>query len=60
MTKPTLIRNAKLIDPAKSKVEDGAILFADKILDVGAVSSAPDGADSTTPSTDPSTAEVTR
>ena len=45
MTKPTLIRNAKLIDPAKSKVEDGAILFTDKILDVGAVSSAPDGAD---------------
>jgi dihydroorotase len=45
MTKPTLIRNAKLIDPAKSKVETGAILFADKILDVGAVTSAPDGAE---------------
>lgn len=45
MTRPTLIRNAKLIDPVKSKVEDGAILFADKILDVGAVSSAPDGAE---------------
>lgn len=45
MTKPTLIKNAKLIDPAKSKVEDGAILFDDKILDVGAVTSAPDGAE---------------
>lgn len=45
MTKPTLIRNAKLIDPAKSKVETGAILFADKILDIGAVTSAPDGAE---------------
>ncbi len=45
MTKLTLIKNAKLIDPAKDKVEDGAILFADKILDVGAVASAPDGAD---------------
>jgi len=45
MTKPTLIRNARLIDPAKNKVEDGAILFADKILDVGAIASAPDGAD---------------
>jgi dihydroorotase len=45
MTKPTLITNAKLIDPAKSKVEDGAILFDDKILDVGAVNSAPEGAD---------------
>ena len=43
-TKPTLIKNARLIDPAKSKVEDGAILFADTILDVGAVSSAPEGA----------------
>lgn len=42
--KPTLIRNAKLIDPAKDKVSDGAILFADKVLDIGAVSSAPDGA----------------
>ncbi len=45
MTRPTLIANAKLIDPAKNKVEDGAILFADKILDVGAVPSAPDGAE---------------
>jgi dihydroorotase len=45
MTKPTLIRNAKLIDPAKNKVEAGAILFTDKILDVGAVTSAPDGAE---------------
>lgn len=45
MTKPTLITNAKLIDPAKSKVEAGAILFTDKILDVGAVTSAPDGAE---------------
>jgi dihydroorotase len=45
MTRPTLIRNARLIDPAKNKVEDGAILFAEKILDIGAVSSAPDGAE---------------
>jgi dihydroorotase len=45
MTKPTLIKNAKLIDPAKNTVEDGAILFADTILDVGAVGSAPDGAE---------------
>ncbi len=45
MTRPTLITNAKLIDPAKSKIEDGAILFADKILDIGAVSGAPDGAE---------------
>lgn len=45
MTKPVLIKNAKLIDPAKDKVEDGAILFDAKILDVGAVSSAPDGAE---------------
>jgi dihydroorotase len=45
VTKPTLIKNAKLIDPAKDKISDGAILFADKILDVGAVSSAPDGAE---------------
>jgi len=43
--RPTLITNAKLIDPAKNKVEDGAILFADKILDIGAVSSAPEGAE---------------
>jgi dihydroorotase len=43
--RPTLIKNAKLVDPAKIKVEDGAILFADTILDVGAVSSAPDGAE---------------
>lgn len=45
MTKPTLIRNARLIDPGKNAVEDGAILFDDKILDVGTVSSAPDGAE---------------
>ncbi len=45
MTRPTLIKNAKLIDPAKNKVEAGAILFDDKIIDVGAVSSAPDGAE---------------
>lgn len=45
MTRPTLITNAKLIDPAKSTVETGAILFDDAILDVGAVSSAPDGAE---------------
>jgi len=45
VTKPTLIKNAKLIDPAKDKVSDGAILFAEKILDVGAVTSAPDGAE---------------
>ncbi len=45
MTKPTLITNAKLIDPAKKTVEDGAILFADNILDIGNVSSAPEGAE---------------
>jgi len=45
MTQPTLIKNAKLIDPAKQKVEVGAILFDEKILDVGAISSAPDGAE---------------
>jgi len=45
VTKPTLITNAKLIDPAKTKVEDGAILFADKILDIGNITSAPDGAE---------------
>jgi dihydroorotase len=45
MTRPTLITNAKLIDPAKNKIEDGAILFTDKILDVGKVSTAPDGAE---------------
>jgi dihydroorotase len=43
--KPTLIKNAKLIDPVKDKISDGAILFTDKILDVGAVTSAPDGAE---------------
>jgi dihydroorotase len=43
--RPVLIKNAKLIDPAKSRVEDGAILFAEKILDVGAISGAPDGAE---------------
>ncbi len=45
MTKPTLITNAKLIDPAKSKVEDGAILFADTILAVGRIDGAPDDAE---------------
>ncbi len=45
MTRPTLIKNAHLIDPAKNKVEAGAILFADKILDIGNISSAPDGAE---------------
>jgi dihydroorotase len=43
--RPALIKNAKLIDPAKDRVEDGAILFDDKILDVGNVTSAPEGAD---------------
>jgi dihydroorotase len=45
MTRPTLIRNARLIDPAKDAVEDGAILFTDKILDIGPVSGAPEGAE---------------
>ncbi len=45
MNRPTLIKNAKLIDPARNKVEDGAILFADTILDIGNVSGAPDDAD---------------
>lgn len=45
MSRPVLIKNAKLIDPAKDKIADGAILFAETILDVGAVASAPDGAE---------------
>ncbi len=45
MTRPVLIRNAQLIDPAKANVEAGSILFAEKILDIGAVDSAPDGAE---------------
>jgi dihydroorotase len=45
MTRPVLIKNAKLIDPARDKVADGAILFAEKILDVGSVTSVPDGAE---------------
>lgn len=45
MTRPILITNAKLIDPAKDKIEDGAILFDHAILDVGAVKSAPEGAE---------------
>ncbi|MFT3727050.1 MAG: dihydroorotase [Terricaulis sp.] len=45
MTRPTLIKNAKLIDPAKDKVENGAILFDEKILELGAVASAPEGAE---------------
>ncbi len=45
MTRPTFIRNVRLIDPAKNKVEDGAILFAEKILAVGALTSAPDDAE---------------
>lgn len=45
MTRPTLITNAKLIDPAKNKVADGAILFAETILDIGNVTSAPEGAE---------------
>lgn len=44
MKRPTLIENARLIDPAKRTIEAGAILFAETILDVGAVSGAPDGA----------------
>lgn len=43
--RPTLIKNTRLIDPAKTEVEDGAILFDENILDVGAVSGAPDGAE---------------
>lgn len=45
MLRPTLIRNARLIDPAKVSISDGAILFADKILDIGAIASAPEGAE---------------
>lgn len=45
MTKPILIKNAKLIDPAKTNVDAGAILFDDKILAVGQVSGVPDGAE---------------
>jgi dihydroorotase len=33
--KPTLITNAKLIDPAKDKVTEGWIAFDDNILDIG-------------------------
>ena len=36
MMRPTFIANARLVDPASDKVEDGAILFAETILDVGA------------------------
>ena len=35
MTRPTLITNAKLVDPAKDKVADGWIAFDEKILDLG-------------------------
>lgn len=35
MTKPTLITNAKLIDPAKGKVFPGFIAFDEKILEIG-------------------------
>lgn len=42
--RPTLIKNAKLIDPAKNKIEDGAILFDEKIIDIGKVTSAPEDA----------------
>lgn len=45
MTRPTLIRNARLIDPAKDNVVEGAILFDERILDVGAVTSAPESAE---------------
>lgn len=45
MTRPTLITNAKLIDPAKDKVIEGAILFDHAILDAGAVGGAPEGAE---------------
>lgn len=45
MTRPTLITNATLIDPAQDKPQRGAVLFSDTILDVGAISGAPDGAD---------------
>jgi dihydroorotase len=45
MIRPTFIRNAQLIDPAKNKVERGGILFDDTILEVGAVANAPDGAE---------------
>lgn len=45
MTRPILIKNATLIDPAKDKISQGAILFTEKILEVGAVTSAPDGAE---------------
>jgi dihydroorotase len=45
VTRPILIKNATLIDPAKDKISQGAILFTEKILEVGAVTSAPDGAE---------------
>ena len=43
--KPTLIRNARLLDPQKRKETRGDILFDEKILDVGAKLDAPDGAE---------------
>jgi dihydroorotase len=43
--KPTLIRNARLLDPAKKKETRGDILFDEKILDLGANLSAPADAD---------------
>ncbi|MBL8538434.1 MAG: dihydroorotase [Hyphomonadaceae bacterium] len=45
MTRPTLITNAKIVDPAKSKVEDGGVLFSDVILDVGKIAGVPEGAE---------------
>ncbi|MEZ5994650.1 MAG: dihydroorotase [Hyphomonadaceae bacterium] len=45
MTRPTLITNAKLVDPSKTTVEDGALLFDSAILDVGAISGAPSDAE---------------
>ncbi len=43
--RPILITNATLVDPAKNKVERGAVLFADKILAIGDIASGPDGAE---------------
>ncbi|MGE3582942.1 MAG: dihydroorotase [Hyphomonadaceae bacterium] len=40
--KPTLITNARIVDPASNRDERGAILFADKVLDVGATIDAKD------------------
>jgi dihydroorotase len=45
MTRPTLIRNARLIDPASERETRGAILFDETIRAIGANIDAPEGAE---------------